>query len=146
QQIKIRGFRIETAEVEILLATAGGVKEAVVAPRPDTYGEPQLVAYIVPATTPPPTVTLLRRAVSARLPDYMVPTAFVFMQAFPLLEGGKVNRLLLPTPAPHRPPLAVGFVAPRTANEQTLARIWSEVLGISPIGVDDPFLELGGHS
>jgi acyl carrier protein len=114
--------------------------------REEKPGDMHLVAYIVPAQQPPPTYRELRGVVQERLPDYMVPSAFVFLKALPLTPTGKVDRLALPPPSMARPDMATPFAAPRTPMEATLARIWTEVLGLPSVGIHDPFLELGGHS
>jgi acyl carrier protein len=145
-QLKVRGHRIEAAEVEIALLQVNGIKEAAVVARPDAHGESRLAAYIVPSAIPPPTVSAIHRSLAERLPDYMIPSAFVFIDSLPLAASGKVVRRLLPDPGPGRPELAEAYVAPRSPVEQTLTHIWEEVLVVDPVGIDDPFLELGGHS
>jgi amino acid adenylation domain-containing protein len=145
-QVKIRGFRVEPGEVEAALRDGPEVRQAVVAARPGPTGEPRLIAWVVPADSAalPPSAEALRRRLQATLPEAMVPTAFVFLDALPLSPNGKVDRKALPTPesieGEHEP------VAPRTAAEETLAGIWREVLGVARIGAGDHFLELGGHS
>jgi amino acid adenylation domain-containing protein len=145
-QVKLRGHRIEVAEIEAALLSAGNIKEALVTLRDDGPGDQRLVAYLVPAGRPAPTVALLRRALSEKLPGYMVPSAFVIMDALPLLPNGKVDRRALPIPGRARPDLVNPFVAPRTSVEEVLASIWAEVLGLDQVGVHDNFLELGGDS
>ena len=144
-QVKIRGFRIELGEVEAALDAQPGVRAAVVTAAADASGGSRLVAYVVPES-PPPTVTELRHRLSQKLPAHMVPSAFVTLDAFPLTPNGKVDRKALPPPVGSRPDLASAFVAPRTQLERTLAAIWSDVLGVDPVGVEDDFFELGGHS
>jgi acyl carrier protein len=145
-QVKIRGYRIEVAEIEAALLALEAVEETIVLAREDQPGDPRLVAYIVPAGESAPTVTQLRRHVSERVPEYMVPSAFVTLEALPLAPNGKVYLKGLPAPDRSRPELDVAFVAPRTPIEDALARIWAEVLDLEKVGVDDNFLELGGHS
>jgi amino acid adenylation domain-containing protein len=145
-QVKIRGHRIEVAEIELALCDLAAVQEAVVVAREEKPGDMRLVAYIVPAQQPPPTPRELRGVVQERLPDYMVPSAFVFLEALPLTPTGKVDRLALPPPSMARPDMATPFAAPRTPMEDTLTRIWTEVLGLTAVGIHDPFLELGGDS
>jgi amino acid adenylation domain-containing protein len=145
-QVKIRGYRVEIVEVEMALLALDSVKEAVVVPWEDRRGEQRLVAYLVPASLPAPTVSALRSALADRLPDYMMPSAFVVLESLPLGATGKVDRRALPEPAPTRPELGNPFVAPRNGVEARLTRIWEEVLGIQPIGVEDNFFELGGSS
>ncbi|MGH3823001.1 MAG: amino acid adenylation domain-containing protein, partial [Pseudonocardiaceae bacterium] len=144
-QVKIRGFRIEPGEIEAALATHPGVGEIVVAAREDQPGIKRLVGYVVPATENPPTVAELRSHLGQTLPDYMVPAVFVTLEALPLGPTGKVDRKALPAPDQAAQPV-VEYVAPRTATEQTLARIWADVLGAEQVGIHDNFFELGGDS
>jgi amino acid adenylation domain-containing protein len=145
-QVKIRGFRIEPGEVEALLRAHPAVRDAVVEPRQDLHGALRLVAYLVPAaSTDTEPVGELRAFLKARLPDYMVPAAFVVLAALPLTGSGKVDRRALPAPDAARP-LDEGFVAPRTQSEQVLAEIWSDLLGVEGLGIHDDFFQLGGHS
>ncbi|MBC7730854.1 MAG: amino acid adenylation domain-containing protein, partial [Bacteriovorax sp.] len=139
-QVKIRGFRIELGEIEAALAAVDGVREALVLAREDVAGDKRLVAYIVGQADTP----ALRSALLQSLPDYMVPSQFVQMDAFPLNANGKVDRKALP--APDLTANAAVYLAPRTAQEATLAAIWAEVLKIERVGIEDNFFELGGHS
>ena len=145
-QAKIRGHRIEVTDVETALLHLGMIKEAVVVAWGDDANNKVLVAYIVPAKQPAPTVTVLRRALAEKLPDHMLPSAFVVLDALPLTPNGKVDRHALPVPDRARPDLENAFVAPRTSVEEVLARIWSEVLSVDQLGIHDNFFELGGHS
>ncbi len=145
-QLKIRGYRVEIAEIEGALLSMPGVREAVVVAREDSGGGQRLVAYVVPGTQPPPTVSGLRKAVANALPDSMVPSVFVIQDELPLTPTGKVDRLALPAPSRTRPDLDAKFVAPRTRVEATLCAIWGEVLGLDQVGIHDHFLELGGNS
>jgi amino acid adenylation domain-containing protein len=145
-QVKIRGCRIELGEVEVVLGQHPAVREAVVIARQDVPGETRLVAYMTPAQPSAPTVTALRRFLSRRLPDFMVPSSFVWLEALPLTPSGKVDRRGLPSPDRARPALEEGFAAPETAIEQQLAAMWAAVLGLDRIGLHDNFFELGGHS
>ena len=145
-QVKIRGYRVEVSEIEVALLGLDSVKAAVVHTHTYDAGEQFLVAYIVPAPGMAPTVSELRRALAQTLPDYMIPSAFVFLQAFPLLPNGKIDRRALPLPDKTRPALDVPYVAPRAPVEQAVARIWGEVLDLERVGVHDNFFELGGHS
>ena len=145
-QIKIRAFRVELGEIETALAQCPGVKEAVVTVRDDLPAGRGIVGYVVPAQKPAPSTTELRKFLSERLPDYMVPAAFVVLDAFPLTPAGKADRRALPAPAIERPDLDASFLAPATAAEEIIAGIWSQVLGLPQIGVRDNFFELGGHS
>ena len=145
-QVKIRGHRVEVAEIEAALLSSGKIKEAIVTFREDRPGDQRLVAYLVPAERPVPTVTTLRRALAEKLPEYMIPSAFVMLDALPLLPNGKVDRRQLPTPGSTRADLATPFLAPRTPVEEALTGIWAEVLGLDRVGIHDNFLELGGNS
>lgn len=145
-QVKIRGFRIELGEVEASLLRYPGIKQTVAIVREDTISDKRLVVYVVCNQEPKPTIDELRRFLKQKLPDYMVPSAFVLLDALPLTFNGKVDRRALPKPDQVRPNLEKAFVAPRNALETQLAKIWEEVLGIQPIGVRDNFFELGGHS
>jgi thioesterase domain-containing protein/acyl carrier protein len=145
-QVKVRGQRVELAEIEEALLALPVVKEAVVVSREARPGEVQLVAYVVPATDPAPTTTALRRALAARLPDYMVPPRFVMVDRLPLTPTGKLNRRALPTPGRTRPDLDRAFRSPGSAIEQTLAEIWADVLDLDEVGIHDDFFDLGGDS
>ena len=112
----------------------------------DQHGEQRLVAYIVPKEQPPPTVGELRRAISEQLPAYMVPSAFVFLTEVPQLPNGKVDYQALPALPLERPALREISMAPRTPFEDSLAKIWNEVLGLDQVGIYDDFMELGGDS
>jgi amino acid adenylation domain-containing protein len=145
-QVKVRGYRIETAEVEMALLSVAEVADAFVAADRDETGEGSLVAYVVPAGRPGPTVSALRAALARTLPIYMVPRAFVLVGALPRTLSGKVDRTALP-PAPRvRPALDHAYVAPRNPMETVIARLWEEVLDIEGVGVEDDFLDLGGDS
>ena len=145
-QVKIRGFRIELGEIEAVLGKHPGVRETVVLAREDIPGEKRLVAYAVPQQKESPRVSEWRHFLKERLPDYMLPQAFVFLEALPLTPSGKVNRRALPAPDESRPELQAAFVAPRNLLEERLATIWREVLGIDEVGIYDNFFALGGHS
>jgi amino acid adenylation domain-containing protein len=144
-QVKIRGFRIELGEIEAALAAHPGVREAVVVARTDAPGETRLVAYLTAPGDAAPDAAALREHLRAGLPEYMVPTAFVTMEALPLSPNGKVDRKALPAPEAKRDE-AVAFVAPRDETERAIAAIWREALGVEQVGVDDNFFDLGGHS
>lgn len=145
-QVKIRGYRVEVAEIEAALLGLDSIRAAVVVAQAGEAGEQRLVAYAVPVAGVAPTVSELRRALSQTLPDYMMPSAFVFLEALRLLPNGKIDRRTLPTPNRTRPALDVSYVAPRTPIESDLARIWAEVLDLEQVGIHDNFLELGGDS
>jgi amino acid adenylation domain-containing protein len=145
-QVKIRGFRIEPHEIEMVLKEQECIQDSVVIARPNAVGETQLVAYVVPRDGCRPTVHELRTALRVYLPEYLVPSLFVVMDELPTLPNGKLNRRVLPVPESTRPDIEEVFVAPRTPVEETVAQIWSEMLGFEHIGVRDNFFELGGHS
>jgi acyl carrier protein len=144
QQVKIRGFRIEPGEVEAALLAQPAVREATVGIHVDGTGEKRLVAWIVPADGSAPAAAELREALRRTMPDYMVPSAFVTLDALPLTRNAKVDRAALP--APDLDAGADAYVAPRTPAEEAIAAIWAEVLGIERVGVHDDFFAVGGHS
>ena len=144
-QVKVRGVRIELQEVSAALARHEGVQQCVVVTRDDAAGEAQLVAYYV-ARDPHPADTDLRGFLSETLPDSMVPTRFVRLDALPLAPNGKIDRRALPAPVFNRTDAADRFVAPRSDIEKSLAGVWRQVLHVDTIGVHDNFFELGGHS
>ena len=145
-QVKIRGHRIEVGEIELAVRDIAGIEDAVVAARDDGSGELRLVAYVVPSAKPRPTVSELRDHLRARLPEYMLPSTFVALDALPVAPNGKVDRRALPAPDGARPELATPFIAPRTSAEELLAGLWAEILGLERVGVHDDFLALGGDS
>jgi amino acid adenylation domain-containing protein len=145
-QVKIRGFRIELGEIEAALNGHPAVREVVVSAREDVPGRKQLVAYVVLHQEPLPSARELRHFLMSKLPDYMVPAAFVPLERLPLTPNGKVDRRALPTPGQQRPTLEEAFVAPRTPVEEALAGIWADLLGLTQVGIHDNFFELGGHS
>ncbi len=145
-QVKVRGFRVELGEIEAVLAGHPGVRESVVIAREDEAGGKYLVAYVVAKDGLAPTIGEMRSFLKEKLPDFMVPAAFLLLEALPLTPSGKVDRRALPAPDPARPKLEEAFLAPRDACELQLTKIWEEVLGIKPVGVRDNFFELGGHS
>jgi len=145
-QVKVRGFRIELGEIEAALSGHPAVREAVVVTRDDLPGDRRLVAYVVAAEGALSDVTELRRFLGASLPEHMVPSAFVFLEALPLTPSGKVDRRSLPAPAHERPELETSYAAPRTDLERLLADLWAERLDVEQVGVDDDFFALGGDS
>ena len=145
-QVKIRGFRIELGEIESVLREHPGVLETVVAAREEASCGRRLVAYVVHRQGTPPSVSELRSSLSRKLPEYMIPSAFVVLDALPLTPNGKVDRKALPAPDQSRPELDQGYQAPRTPMEEMLAKIWAEVLKVEKVGIHDNFFDLGGHS
>ena len=175
EQVKLRGYRIELGEIETTLSQHPAVRECVVLAREDAPGDKRLVAYVVqgsgardqeavgadvsirPPTIHPPTIhppipdprpliPELRDYLAARLPEYLRPTAFVLLDALPLTPNGKLDRRALPAPDSSRPELAEDFVAPRSAAEETLARVWAALLRLERVGIHDNFFMLGGDS
>ncbi len=144
QQVKIRGHRIELGEIEAALARVETVRECAVVAAPDDTGALRLVAYVVPRVAAS-TMSDLRAALAARLPDYMLPSHIVRLDALPLTANGKLDRGALPSPAT-RPALDHPFVAPSGTLEQGLASVWVETLGVDRVGAEDTFFELGGDS
>jgi len=144
-QVKLRGFRIELGEIEAVLASDPSVRECVVVVREDAPGSRLLVAYVAGDGAPPDTGAL-RTAAGRRLPEYMVPAAFVVLDALPLSPNGKVDRRALPAPDRTGRHRTGEFVAPQTRTEETVAEIWKELLALEQVSVDDGFFELGGHS
>ncbi|SDO60984.1 non-ribosomal peptide synthetase [Lentzea jiangxiensis] len=142
-QVKIRGFRVETGEIDALLVRHPGVAQSITVARVDD-GRKQLVAYLVPAAGTVPAHAELRTWLTRELPDYMVPSAFVELDALPLSGNGKVDRRALP--APEARTAADRHVEPTTPVERELARVWAEVLRVDRVGVEDNFFELGGDS
>ena len=147
-QVKLRGFRIELGEIETALLQHPGVKEAVVIVREDIPNETSLVGYIVAETGQDSlqVISQLRRFLKQQLPDFMVPTIFMALEAMPLTPNGKVDRKALPKPDASRPELEANYVAPRTRIEQQIADIWAQVLNVKQVGINDNFFELGGYS
>ncbi|MBE4748816.1 non-ribosomal peptide synthetase, partial [Corallococcus sp. ZKHCc1 1396] len=144
-QLKLRGFRIEPGEIESVLANHPSVREAVVALREDGGDGGRLVAYVVAHADQPLDAASLRDFLKQRLPEFMVPSAFVSLEAIPLTSSGKVDRKALPSPDGALP-TGAEYVAPRNETEQKLSALWSEVLRVERVGIHDNFFELGGHS
>ena len=146
-QVKIRGHRIELGEIETILNQHPAVKESVVVARDrDSSGEKELVGYVVSTHESALSSANCGDFLQEKLPDYMMPSLFVFLETFPLTPNGKVDRNALPPPDGERPQLDQGFVEPRTEIEELIAQVWREVLKLDKIGVHDNFFELGGHS
>lgn len=146
KQVKVRGFRIELGEIEAALTQHPGVRQAVVIVREDQTGDKRLVAYLVPAAASVPGASELRAHLQRSLPEYMVPSSFVPLDAIPLTPNGKVDHRALPAPDESRPDLQQTYVAPRDRFEEQLVMLWTTVLQLKSVGVRDNFFELGGHS
>lgn len=145
-QVKIRGFRIELGEIETLLGQHPSVRETVVVIREDLSNHKRLVAYLVPRHQDSFLVPQLRNLLKQSLPEHMIPSSFVLLEAFPQTPSGKVDRKALPAPEPETANKLNMFVAPSTSVEETLAKIWAPILGVDRVGIHDNFFELGGDS
>jgi acyl carrier protein len=154
QQVKIRGFRIELGEIETALQEHEDVRQAVVIAREDEPGNKRLVAYVVPEPKGQESgnghgraglrTDELQEYLLGKLPEYMVPSAYVEMEKLPLNHNGKIDRKSLPEPEKAKPEQE--YVAPRNATEETLCRLWQEILRRDGVGVHDNFFRIGGHS
>ncbi|BAZ30178.1 amino acid adenylation domain-containing protein [Cylindrospermum sp. NIES-4074] len=152
-QVKVRGYRIELEEIATVLSQHPDVSQSVVIQREDVSGDKRLVAYVVSTLETLHTASLqnlkhseLRNFLKEKLPEYMLPSAFVMLKSLPLTPNGKVDRQALPAPDQNRSDLAANFVAPRNPIEESLAQIWIKLLGVEKIGIHDNFFDLGGHS
>jgi len=146
RQVKIRGYRVECGEVETQLLAHPFIREAAVVADKDSAGVARLVAYIVTAPGHQPTESELREHLGATLPDWMIPSVYHPLTSLPKNANGKVDHAQLPAPHTERPETGAEFVGPRNATEETIARIWSEVLSLGTVGMYDNFFDLGGHS
>ncbi|MGE5219279.1 MAG: non-ribosomal peptide synthetase [Chloroflexota bacterium] len=144
--VKIRGYNVETPKVEAALLEHPGVQQAAVVSWRDHKGDIKLAAYIVARGQPPPSAGQLRRLLKGTLPDYMIPSIYVELEALPLTPTGKIDRKALPEPGANRPRLDVSYASARNATEKDLVGVWEDVLDIHPIGIHDDFFDLGGHS
>ena len=145
-QVKLHGYRIQLGEIESSLGEHAAIHQAVVVLRQNAVGDDRLVAYAVTRNCPLPEVEQLRAFMAQRLPDYMLPSAFVELAELPLTPSGKVDRAALPSPQSSRPELEVDYAPPRSPIEKEIAGIWEETLGVAPIGINDNFFALGGDS
>ena len=145
-QVKVRGYRVDVGELETALLHHDDVKEVAVVGRKDHLGNSRLVAYFVPAGKIAPSVSALRKFLSEKLPDYMIPASFIALDSLPLTPNGKINRRLLPAPDRSRPELETPMAAARNEVEKQLAQIWAEVLALDEVGIRDNFFDLGGDS
>jgi len=144
-QVKMRGFRIELGEIEAVLTQHPKIREIVVMAREDIPGDKRLIAYVV-AKQPVPSTSELRQFLAEKLPDYMIPSAFVSLETLPLTPNGKVDRQALPKPQEIEREAEAAYVAPQTELEQTIATVWQAVLHQENVGIQESFFELGGHS
>nr|MDQ2713687.1 amino acid adenylation domain-containing protein [Chloroflexota bacterium] len=145
-QIKLRGFRVELGEIETVLSQHPAVREAVVTIYTHATGDQRLAAYVVLQRGQEIPLSVLQEHLSRQVPDYMVPAAFIRMEALPLNSSGKVDRRALLPPVDERPELPESFVAPHTSAEETIVATWTECLGVKQVGIHDNFFALGGHS
>jgi amino acid adenylation domain-containing protein len=145
-QVKVRGFRIELGEIESMLNKHPAVRQSLVVAREQRSGEKRLIAYVVVRKGESLTVEELRGFLKKKLPQYMAPSAFALLDAFPLTPGGKVDRQALPNPDGVRPDIEAAFVTPHTEIEREVAEVWREILGVERVGVNDNFFDLGGDS
>ncbi|HEU5383704.1 MAG TPA: amino acid adenylation domain-containing protein [Ktedonobacteraceae bacterium] len=148
QQVKLHGYRIELGEIEATLRQHPGVQDALILLKSRSHESAQadLLAYIIPAEAPAPTAQELLGYLKERLPDYMLPSACIFLEAFPLAPNGKVDRQALPAPDRAKFGLTTPFVAPRTPLEELITGIWARALGVEHVGIHDNFFSLGGNS
>ncbi len=144
-QVKIRGNRIELAEIEVAISQANNIQQVAVIAREDVPGNKYLAAYLISSSGENNTIAL-REMLAKKLPDYMLPSVFVWLKEFPKTTSGKVDRKALPKPDFKRPKLSSLYKPPYTATEKTIANVWSELLQLDKVGVNDNFFELGGNS
>jgi len=145
-QVKVRGYRIELGEIEVLLAAHPDVAEAVVVARDETVGGKQLVAYVTADRDAAIDIGQLRGYLRGHLPEYMVPAAFVVIDAIPLTANGKIDRRALPAPPQRYETASAVHEAPRTDTEKSVVQVWQEVLQLESVGLNENFFDLGGHS
>lgn len=144
-QVKIRGNRVEVGEIEVLLNQLDGISQSVVIAREDLPGQKRLVAYLI-ASGDKKDIAFLRDSIEQKLPDYMMPSAFVWVDGFAKTTSGKIDRNALPAPDTQRPELSVLYQSPNTTAEKRTATIWAELLQLDKVGIFDNFFELGGNS
>jgi amino acid adenylation domain-containing protein len=145
-QGKIRGFRVDVSEIEIALRAIDGIDDAIVVGRPENSGENRLIAYFVAKAKPPIRGAEIRRELTRVLPDYMIPAAFVSLDAIPKTPNGKTDRINLPLPPREQLGLPTSFASPKTFADKELAQIWADLLELKAVGIKDDFFELGGNS
>jgi amino acid adenylation domain-containing protein len=144
RQVKVRGYRVELSEIEAVLSQHAGVRQAVAVLSRDQAGQERIVAYL--ASSAPASQDQLKAALKQKLPDYMVPSIFVFLKSLPLTPNGKIDHAALPAPEDSRVGVQSEFVAPCSSVEKALAGIWAALLKLDAVGVHDSFFDLGGHS
>ncbi len=146
-QVKLSGYRFELGEIEHAVRQLSTVRECVVLLREDVDTRPALVAYVLPTEECQPSATELRASLRRFLPEYMIPTHWVFLERLPLTNHGKIARSLLPLPSPaaSRDP-AQNYVAPQSERQRITAAVWADVLKVDRVGIEDNFFDLGGHS
>ncbi|MCK5574126.1 MAG: amino acid adenylation domain-containing protein, partial [Bacteroidetes bacterium] len=145
-QVKVRGFRIELGEIEAVLGLHPAIRDVVVIVREDIAEDKRIVTYVVPRSAESPASSELRSFLREQVPEFMVPSTFVFLDEMPLMPNGKIDRRALPVPERSRDDLENVYVAPRDDAEQWLAELSAKLLGVEKVGVHDDFFELGGHS
>jgi amino acid adenylation domain-containing protein len=145
-QVKVRGYRIELGEVEVTLAGLTGVKQAAVTVREDVPGDKRLVAYLVADENTLHNSSLIRKQLAGHLPDYMIPSSVVFLNELPRTPSGKIDRRSLPAPSTNRPDSDIPYIPPSLTIEKNIASVWSGLLKIDQVGVEDSFFEMGGNS
>ncbi len=143
-QVKIMGNRVELGEIEVFLNQLSGIQQAIVVAREDVIGQKRLVAYLV--ATGQPDTEYVRKNIEQQLPDFMQPSAYVWLDELPKTTSGKVDRKALPAPGRDRPELSTLYKAPSAPAEKNIAAVWSELLLVDKIGADDNFFQLGGNS
>ena len=145
-RVKVRGYGVEIGDLEKALLSHGDIKETVVVARPSEVGEVRLHAYFTTDGSKVPSVSELRTYLKEKLPEFMIPSRLMWLDALPLTAGGKVDRRALPDPGNSRPELDTPYLAPRNRAEEELSQIWIEVLGLEEVGIYDNFFDLGGQS
>lgn len=145
-QVKVRGFRIELGEISNVLEQHTGVNQVVTVVREDQPGDQRITTYFIPNPVYSPSISELRNYLQKHLPDYMIPSYFIEMETFPLTPSGKTDRKLLPSPTVSRLMISQEYVPPQTYIQKELAQIWSGFFNFDEIGLDDNFIDLGGHS
>ncbi len=145
-QVKVRGYRIELGEIEVALSKHPAVTQVAVTVREDEPGDKRLVAYLVFDGNKKITTGEIRKFISDKLPEYMLPSSFVFLKTLPKTPSGKIDRKSLPKPEESRPDIGTAFNAPQSLEEKIIAKLWCSLLHIESVGIDDNFFELGGNS